>query len=169
MGSIGATLTPTLGMSMRFAEMLVKDIPAGEFARVPQGIRMNSPAFCFGHLAVYPERMLEMVGRGDLAQPDQRYVDLFSAGKECVDDPTGTVYPSMGEILERFRVRHGVVREVLPDIEDSVFARTNPNERLREWLPTVGAMIGFLVSGHAMSHLGQVSAWRRIKGLPSVM
>lgn len=169
MGSIAATLTPTLVMTLRFADALVKDIPASEFGRVPQGVRMNSPAFCFGHNTVYAERMLELVGRADLARVDQAWVDLFSHGKECVDDPKGTVYPPMAEIMDRFRARHAVVLETLPSVGDDVLMRTNPNEKMREWLPTVGAMVAFLVGGHPMSHLGQVSAWRRIKGFGSAM
>ncbi len=169
MGAISSTLVPTLGMTMRFGEMLTKDIPASEFARVPSGVRMNSPAFCFGHVTIYADRVLDLVGRSDVASHDQRWTDLFSFGKECVDDPNASVYPTMGEIMDRFRARNAVVKEVLPTVGDEVMLLANPNERMREWLPTVGAQVAFLIGGHAMSHLGQVSAWRRIKGLGSAM
>jgi hypothetical protein len=156
-------------MTLRFADLLVKDIPASEFARQPAGVKMNSPAFCFGHLSLYPERAFELIGRPDLAKPDAKWVELFTAGKECFDDPSGSVYPPMQEILDRFRSRHRALMDTLPGVSDEVLMRTNPNERMREWLPTTGSMIGFIVSGHAMSHLGQVSAWRRMKGLGSAM
>jgi hypothetical protein len=33
--------------------------------------------------------------------------------------------------------------------------------------PCIGAAFNFLLSGHVMVHMGQVSAWRRCMGLPA--
>ena len=169
MGTIGTMVAPSLVAVMRLADLLVQDIPALEFGRMPEGVMTNSPAFCFGHLAIYPDRLLEMVGRGDLAAPDERFVELFAAGKDCVDDPRGTVYPSKDVIVERFRARHTALVGVLADVPDEVMSRGNPQEKYRDRFPTIGAMVVFLVCAHPMLHLGQVSAWRRIKGMPSAM
>ncbi len=166
---IATTLAPGLKMVLTLADVLAKDIPASEFARMPAGVKMNSPAFNYGHLSIYPERAFDMIGRSDLARHDAKWTELFSSGKECLDDPTGSVYPPMGELVERFRTRHQLLLQILPDVSDDVMMGTNPMERLRDRLPTVGAAMAFLVSAHPMGHLGQVSAWRRIKGLGSAV
>jgi folate-binding protein YgfZ len=54
-------------------------------------------------------------------------------------------------------------------LDDAVFARENPNEKVRSRFPTVGTAIAFMLTSHVMMHFGQVSAWRRCYGLPSAM
>ncbi len=162
-------LAPTCKFSLSYGELLLKGVQAGDFARKPKGIDTNHPAFTYGHLALYPERLLDLIGRGDLAQPDQKFVDLFTAGAVCQDDPAGSIYPTMDAILARFRQRYEAVLPVLAEVNDDVFARPNPNERMKERFPTVGLACNFLVGSHLMMHFGQMSAWRRCMGLPSVM
>lgn len=169
MGLIASALVPGGRLALGYSEVLLKDVQAADFARFPKGIHTNHPAFVYGHLAVYPDRVLEMIGRPDLAAPDQAYVDLFSAGKECVDDASGTIYPAMEAIVARFKSRHETALAALAETTDEVLARVNPNEKMRDRFPTLGAMATFLFSGHMMIHLGQVSAWRRIMGLGSAM
>lgn len=162
-------LIPLAKFSLNYGEMLLKDIKSADFAKKPAGIDTNHPAFVYGHLAIYPERLLELTGKIELAKPDQRFVDLFAAGKPCLDDPAGTIYPSMDEILTRFRTRYEAVLPLLAAMPNEVFERVNPVERMRERFPTVAVACNFLVSGHMMIHFGQISAWRRCMGLGSVM
>lgn len=170
MQNFGRTiLAPLCKFSAGYADILLKDIKAETFARKPDAIDTNHPAFVYGHLALYPERLLDLIGQGSLAQPDQKFMDAFAAGKPCIDDSEGTVYPAMDAIVARFRLRHEAVLSPLADAPDEVFARTNPNEKMRDRFPTIGMLCTFLVNGHIMMHLGQISAWRRCMGLPSVM
>lgn len=169
MGLISSAIVPGARLVLGYSEALLKDVKAADFARFPKGIHTNHPAFVYGHLAVYPDRVLEMIGRTDLASPDQHYVDLFSAGKECLDDASGTIYPSMEAIVARFKSRHEAALAALTETTDEVLARANPNEKMRDRFPTIGAAAAFLFSGHMMIHLGQASAWRRIMGLGSAM
>lgn len=170
MPSIGSDmLAPLLRHALGYGEALLKDIKPADFSRKPEGIDTNHPAFIYGHLAIYPERVLEFVGKPDLAKPDPRFVDLFAAGKPCVDDPLGVNHPSMDEILTRYRSRYEVLGPVLAATPDSVYLAPNPNERMRERFPSCGAMCVFMVSGHMMMHFGQLSAWRRCMGLPSAL
>ncbi len=170
MGQIASVIAAPHTLVTMYAEGLLKGVTPEMFRMKPKGIDTNSAAFNFGHLAVYPERILEMIGRADLAKPDQRYVDLFSAGKPGLDDPDGTIYPPMNEITERFFSRYKVaVQAVLEVKDDSVWEKPNPtaNENFRKMLPTIGGVVAFLLDGHCQSHLGQVSTWRRCMGLPS--
>jgi len=160
-------IMPTLDRVLGYAPLLAKDIPARQFAHMPHP-NMNHPAFCFGHLSLYPDRLLGMLGRADLAQEKAGWQDLFKAGVACVEQDGR--YPDKDEIVNGFMDRHAVLRDVLPIVDDEVFARPNPIEgRMRELFPTVGAATTFMLGAHNMMHLGQVSAWRRAMGLPSAM
>lgn len=169
MGKVSSVIVPAAKVCLGYADLLLKDINPADFARKPKGIDTNHPAFCYGHLAVYPDRLLEMVGRPELAAPDQQFVDMFSAGKECIDDPTNAKHPPMEAIVARFRQRHAAVLPVIAETPDEVFERPNPNEKMRDRLPTIGVTALFLLGPHLMIHLGQVSAWRRCMGLGGVM
>lgn len=165
MGQFGTMLTQIGSFSLTYAGATLKGVSAKDFARMPDGITTNTPAFVFGHLSIYPDRMLEMIGRADLAKPNSKYEELFSAGRECRSDPDGTIYPPMEAIVTRFNERHQALLSALPETPDEVFARPNPLDRMRERFPTIGAVAVFLLASHVMMHLGQVSAWRRCMGL----
>ncbi|HVZ94839.1 MAG TPA: hypothetical protein VG797_10050 [Phycisphaerales bacterium] len=169
MPQVVEAIIPAANMGLRYADRLLKDINARDFARLPKGIQTNHPAFVFGHLSVYPDKIMPDIGLGAIAKPDQKYLDLFDAGKECKDDPSGSIYPPMAEIVARFRERHAALMEKLPSVKDEVLWTPNPNERSREFFPTQAPRLTFYLTGHMQMHLGQVSAWRRIMGMPSAM
>lgn len=169
MGVLSATLVPLCRVSLGFADATLKDIKASDFGRMPTGVKTNTPAFVFGHLATYPDRVFEFIGRPELAKPDQRYVDLFSAGKECIDDPSGKVYPPMEQIVARFRERHQALLGALSEVSDETFAKPNPNEKMKDRFPTLGIMVTFMMTSHIMMHMGQISTWRRCMGLGPCM
>ncbi|GAB4550385.1 MAG: DinB family protein [Phycisphaerales bacterium] len=161
-----AGFTRTFGL----AQQLVMGIPADRFARCPEGCpTMNHPAFIVGHLSIYPDRVCTIIGREDLASPREGYEGLFSPQARNQDDPSGTIYPSMDEIVGYFTERHESLMNVLPGVTDETMQGEMPIERFREVFPTVGAGVSFLVGPHLMMHLGQLSAWRRAEGLGPAM
>lgn len=170
MGQIASIITAPHNYVVVYSEGLLKGVTPEMFRSKPKGIDTNSAAFNFGHLAIYPERIFDLIGRSELAKPDQRFVDLFTAGKPGLDDPDGKIYPTMNEIMERFFSRYkAAVQAVLEVSDESVWDKPNPsaNENFRKMMPTVGGLVAFLLDGHCQSHLGQVSTWRRCMGLPS--
>jgi hypothetical protein len=153
--------------TLGYADLLVKDIPAEKFARTPVPT-LNHPAFNMGHLSLYPNRIFLMIGRPELVVERDGYSDLFKAGVACVEQDGR--YPHKDEILEYFRERYAAVEAVLANTPDEVFQRENPLEgRMREIFPIVGVGVNFMLNNHMMSHLGQISAWRRVMGMGSVM
>lgn len=169
MDHVATSIVPPAKMTLALADLLLDGITPDRFARKPEGVDTNSPAFVYGHLAIYPDRTLSILGRADMAIDTSDYEALFGAGKECRDDPEGTIYPAMDEIVTRFRERNAVALEVVMGLSDEAMLAENPNERMRERMPTVGSLVAFLFGGHPMMHLGQVSAWRRMMGLGSAM
>lgn len=155
---------------MSYSESLLKGVTpamAAQFAS-PGGtpIVSNHATFVFGHLCLYPAKFLENAGRDfkALLMP-QRYTDVFNAGVECKDDPTGTIYPPLEEVVANFKRVHQEAFKALSEMTEADLAKPPATERSRNFMPTLGALTTFYFLGHTMVHLGQVSAWRRMMGL----
>jgi hypothetical protein len=157
-------------LALNYAKRLSGDVPAqkfASFARVGDTvIEANHPAFIFGHLALYPTRIIAQLGC-DAAKsaPTADDEKLFSHQAKCLDDPEATLYPHKDILVERLINNTLAAIEALEAADDSVFRPENPNEAMRTKFPSVGAMHGFYVGGHFMLHMGQLSTWRRIMGL----
>lgn len=160
---IVACLRRTLG----FADLLVKDIPADKFGHKPHPT-MNHPAFIMGHLSLYPNRIFRMIGQPQhIIDEKPGWVELFQAGSPCVEQDGR--YPAKDEIVAHYATGYNAAAAVVAQLPDEVFQRENPMEgRLKEVFPLVGMAANFLLNNHNMMHLGQISAWRRAMGLPSV-
>lgn len=169
MGQTASILKGVFDSNMAYCDRILTGITPEQFRRMPKGINTNSPAFNFGHLSIYPERLLALLGREDLARPDAKWDELFNAKAECKDDPGGTIYPPMEQIVARFKDRHKVLMEVIAETKDEVFAKPNPSEASAARFPTIGILVTFLLTSHIMMHAGQISAWRRVMGLPPAM
>jgi len=173
MATLGSIIAASASLTPIYAERLLAGIQAADFARFarPGGVSVvsNHPAFVLGHLAIYPARVMERLGRpvGDAAAPPG-FEELFKAGAECRDDPQGSIYPSMQTITDAFFKGYRVATAAIAEAADAQLAGSNPAEgRLRELFPTLGAMMGFYICGHPQMHLGQMSVWRRMMGMPA--
>ena len=171
-GTLNATRTADFFIlpyrrAFAYGELLVKDIPAETFAHMPCA-GLNHPAFNFGHLSLYPNRLFRVLGKPEFILDKAGFPELFQAGVSCVEQDGR--YPSKDVIVDYWRERYTTVADVMAQMPNESFDGENPLEgRLRELFPTVGAAVNFLLNDHLMVHLGQVSAWRRIMGLGSVM
>lgn len=88
-----------------------------------QLINCNHPKFVYGHLAIYPQKIMKALGvdSAEAAVPDV-YTELFEAGVECQHDPENTVYPAFEEILEHFQRSHNAVREHIATLSDEALS-----------------------------------------------
>jgi hypothetical protein len=168
---IGNMIAACCSFGIAYADRLLTDVSATHFAQFarPGGqlVESNHPAFIFGHLSLYGASIVENLG-GDLAAvgPPENYPSLFSKQAVCQDDPDGNIYPAMDEIVACFYTGHRAAVAILRDTDDETFLKESPVEgRLRELFPTMGALLAFYVGGHMMTHLGQMSAWRRMMGM----
>lgn len=171
MGAIGEIIADSCDMGVRYAQRLLKDVAAedfGKFAR-PGGqvVVSNHPAFVYGHLSLYPERVIKDLDQdGSSVAASEEYQKLFSHEATCQDDPDGKIYPAKDELVERMIAGYEKASEVLRASDDALFTRENAAEgRMKELFPTNGSALGFYVGGHVMIHIGQISAWRRAMGL----
>lgn len=165
--SVAAYFIAGARRALSYAESLAKDIPASTFGHMPHP-NMNHPAFNYGHLSLYPDRLLGMIGHPQDAKEKAGWADLFKAGVPCVEQDGR--YPGKDEIVAHYVERYGAVIKAVESLPDEAFARENPMEgRMRELFPFVGQAVNFMLNNHTMMHLGQVSAWRRAMGMGSVM
>ena len=156
---------PSAELGLRYAEQLVTTIPADVFAKMPMK-DLNSAAFNIGHLSIYGDRICSLLGRTDLVQPMPYAVDLFKNGAPCLDQPG--LYPAKDVLVSTFFERQRRAIEAYAGASEAALNAENPAEgRFKEMFPTVGSAVSFLLNGHVQSHLGQISAWRRVMGLGS--
>lgn len=172
MSQLGAMIVAPARLGIRYAERLLVGISPQSAARYPrpggETIVTNHASFVLGHLALYPGKLLALLGQpaGDAACPAE-WVALFEAGAECQDDAAGTVYPGLATLREKFYAGYHVAFTAVAAAPDELLLQPHPDEARRENFPTLGATAGFYLGGHVMTHLGQLSAWRRAMGLPA--
>ena len=169
--TIGNIIADSLSLGLGYAERLRSDIAAAQFARFARNgddvIVSNHPAFVYGHLSLYPARIIEQLGEDASAwSASEAFNAVFSKDATCKDDPDGSIYPAMEEIVTKFTSSYEAARDVLRAADDEKFHATNPQGgRMQELFPTLGSMHAFYAGGHFMIHMGQLSAWRRMIGL----
>ena len=162
--------------ALQYAELMLKDVDPAKAGVKPRGVNnvvidTNTPTFVYGHLALYPARVLSLLGQPEneiaAIKALETWDALFKAGAPCEDDPEGTKYPKIGLLSDHFAKAHSAAMHALQHAQDTQLTAIFPDPARREVFPTVGAAINFLMVGHPMVHLGQVSAWRRCMGLKS--
>lgn len=170
--TLGNVIADSLGVSLGYADRLLRGVPPERFARfaAPGGVTVesNHPAFIYGHLSLYAPKVLLQIGHP--APPVPEHFDVvFSKDAECRDDPDGDLYPAKDAVLDFFHEGYRMVTAGLRSTPDEAFEKANPAEgRMRELFPTIGSVQAFYCGGHMMMHLGQMSGWRRMEGLPGV-
>ena len=171
MSLLGQTIAVAARRARWHAQNMLQGIAPGQFATKPRGpggvIEMNHPAFIYGHLGLYPPRILGLLGADSAVTVPPEWSALFQPGATCQDDPDGRIYPAMDQITNLFFQGLDAAIVEVERQPDSVFERIMPDERYRQFLPTIGAAALSMLNNHVSFHIGQVSAWRRFMGLGS--
>jgi hypothetical protein len=150
------------GVNLLYGRELLMATPEEQFANVPIA-NMNHPAWIAGHITLPHRRVAKELG----AQVDipEGWVELFGRGSQPQCDPGA--YPPKAELIRAFMEGHEQLAAVYATATPAQLAA--PNVR---WKPTristVGAMAIHAMTTHEALHLGQLSAWRRAMGLPTL-
>lgn len=163
-----AVIAANAAMARWYVEQSVKDVPANIFARKPQGMNMNHPAWALGHLSIYTDTVLQLIGRPELASPIEGAEALFGIGSDCRDDAGADIYPDKETLISRFVSRMNTAAAAVAEANAEALARPN-TLFLQEQLATAAALVNFLMCLHPMVHAGQISSWRRAMGLGPCM
>ncbi|HEX3999791.1 MAG TPA: DinB family protein [Pirellulales bacterium] len=158
---------PTYNMMLGYAQKLVADVPDEKLCAEPApGQVMNHPAFLLGHLAwAHDSRAAALSGQPPGPAASAEWKELFGMGAKPSTDRSR--YPSKAELLKAFEEAHGRLGDAAANATAEALAQPTP-EPMRNRFPTVGAMVLGLMTSHFATHLGQLSAWRRAMGFPSV-
>lgn len=150
--------------NLEYARRLVSDVPDDRMAHIPSA-GMNHPAWVLGHLSSGCDRMCARFGLERMSDPA---IDkLYAGGTTPLTDRS--VYPSKQTLMKAMDDGHARLADAVRQLDDAQLKQDNPLERLRPMFPTLGEFLTFFMTSHEAMHLGQLSAWRRVLGMPSVL
>ncbi len=150
------------GKNGDYASRLVADVPDDRMAHQPAAA-MNHPAWVLCHLNIYHPVIVALLRGQTFDDPKGHQFGMQS--KPVAD---GSVYPAKNELIGAFTRGHDEVAQALRAADPSALDADMSLERWKPVMPKVGIALGYLMFLHESIHLGQISVWRRVQGLPSV-
>jgi hypothetical protein len=146
---------------MQYCRKLVEDVADLRLAEQPfPGV--NHPAWVIGHLAWTADRGLERLGAPETVPPEWK--TLFGRGSTPSD--SRALYASKDELLQSMERAYEQLRQKAASASPEQLSQATSDPRAKETLPTLNDIVTFVMTGHVGVHLGQISAWRRMIGLP---
>ena len=119
----------------------------------------------FGHLAVCTDYGLKLLGQPTPCPKE--WHAAFGIGSDPAVPPS--LQPGKAELLEAIASGHARLNAAMRGATPEQLNAVNPHDFLVGALPTVGHLLAQLTTAHPAMHLGQLSAWRRLNGLPGVL
>ena len=147
-----------------YATLLLDDIPDGQMCQQP-GSMVNHPAWSLGHITLSLEQGAMAIGMP--SSLPEKWRTLFGLGSKPT--PNRADYPGKAELVRAYDAQHQRISARLETLSAEELQEPNEGEGARGLLPTVGDALLFVATAHAGVHLGQISAWRRLMGLPHVL
>jgi hypothetical protein len=149
---------------LQYGRSLVGDIADERLAEQPTA-GVNHPAWILGHLAWAADGALTLLGARKLLPEEWKI--LFGSGSKL--SGSRAAYPSKEELLRALEEGYLQARQKAASASPEQLARPSTSPRAKETLPTFKEMVTFLLTGHMGVHLGQLSSWRRMTGLPPML
>jgi hypothetical protein len=150
-------------LNLGYAKRLVADLTDEQMALQPAP-GMNHAAWVLGHLACTADMLGGMIGTKPVCPDD--WPTLFDWNSSPLNDPS--LYPPKAALLQALEDAHAAISAALPEVPDARWLEETPSEAVRGFLPTLGDCFVFVMAAHENMHLGQLSAWRRVQGMPRV-
>src|SRR5262249_46712352 len=149
-----------------YCKLLSKDIDEAKMAESPAP-GVNHPAWILTHLAIATDFAARLLG--EPAKCPKEWHQNCGPGSKLMSDRSS--YASKRELLTALEAGHARVSEAAAKTTEE--ARQKPHSIelaiLKQALPTVGEVGADLMTTHAGIHLGQLSMWRRMMGMPGVI
>jgi hypothetical protein len=149
-----------------YCHKLTDDIAEADMAHQPMA-GVNSPVWILGHLAISTDYAAMLLGQSkDCPEEWHRRFGPGSTPPRS-DEPR----PTKAKLLYAIDRGHERVAHAAEKVTAARLAERHPVDLafLRESLPTVGELLAHLMTTHPAAHLGQLSAWRRMRGMPGVL
>jgi len=145
-----------------YGNKLVADLSQDQMIVQPQP-GMNHPSWVLSHLNAYHGPLVSMLSGEPFDDPKDHRFGMLSK-----PEADASVYESKQTLLTQYNEGHERVVAALESAGEAGLHRAMSLERWKGVFPTVGSALGYLMLAHEGVHLGQLSAWRRVQGLPSV-
>lgn len=150
------------GKNLAYGQNLVADLSDEQMGVQPVP-GMNHPAWVLSHLNAY-HPVIEHVIKGELFDDPKDH----PFGMKSKPEADRSVYASKEKLVADFVAGHERVEKALRAAGDAVWTKPIVLERWVQVMPTAAIGLPYLMLVHENTHFGQLSAWRRVQGLPSV-
>jgi hypothetical protein len=154
------------GIMLGLCKLQTGDIDDARLADLPAP-GVNHPAWILTHLAVCTDYAARLLG-----QPTRCPKEWHQrCGPGSTLSAERSFYAGKGELLAALEAGHACVSEAAGRATEDVIARPHGVELafVKNTFPTVGDLLVHLMTTHTGFHLGQLSTWRRMKGMPGVL
>ena len=123
----------------------------------------NHPAWVFSHLNAYLPVVESLIRGVSFADPK-----LHRFGMDSQPEADASIYAPRDELMAEYEKGHRQVADLLVAADDSLFDQQVNLDRWQTVMPTLGLALPYIMMCHENMHLGQLSTWRRVQGMPSV-
>ena len=123
----------------------------------------NHPAWIFSHLEAYHPVIVALIRGEAFDDPKEHRFGMLSK-----PESDASLYASRERLQAAWNEGHAQVAQALGEQGEVALERGVKLERWKPIMPKVGIALPYLMLVHENTHLGQLSAWRRVQGLPSV-
>jgi uncharacterized damage-inducible protein DinB len=145
-------------------EKAISDIPEHLLCDQSKGV-VNHPLWQIGHVAL--ARTATVQALGGTCEFPEAWARVFGIGSQPVAD--ASVYPKREELLAKYKECVAKFHELAPHATAEQLGAPHSVTPLQGVFKTVGELIAGITTMHDSLHLGQLTAWRRTMGLPSLM
>lgn len=159
-----ATILDTAAFQRGYLSLLVDDIPDTAFTNQPMGY-LNHPAWQIGHLTWAADGLVGALG--GQSSLDGAWNARFAAGSRPTVDRAN--YPAKSELIAALDGRRNAAAALLRGATPEQLAAPNPVPILAPRLPSLGHFALFVLLFHESTHLGQLSTWRKLSGMPEAL
>lgn len=144
---------------------MTADVAASQWRAQPSGLH-NHPAWQIGHVANARASVASLLGKPgpvDAAALKSRF------GTGSAPEPSSMGGADKSQLLESFWLIQNHLAGVLAEVSPETLSAPHPNEGMRARFPSVRDYVRLVLTSHDALHLGQLSAWRHVVGLPRII
>jgi hypothetical protein len=158
------TIVDVSECNVNLLENMLKDVPPEHMCHQPPGLP-NHPTWQVGHMATvrfFITKTLETP-----ADFPEAWLPLFSP--QSVPTAEAARYPQKDELIATFKQVHRAAVDALKRATPSQLGAAHGIANLNALGSTVGLLVSTTLTMHDGLHLGQLSDWRRVMGLPRAL
>jgi hypothetical protein len=126
---------------------------------------LNTPRWIFGHLAVAADFGLKWLDQPRLCP--KAWYGAYGPGSK--PDAAPSPLPTKKELFAVMEAQFASITSAVKSASPEALTQPHTFAPVLQAFPTVGDFLAHLMTTHPMLHLGQLSAWRRLQGLPAVL